>query len=49
MQNGDVAQISNSANAEIIDKVDSGRIFLDGSVLIDEQEGVISEKKKTNV
>ena len=46
VENGDVAQISNSSNAAVIDKVDSGRIFLDGSVLIDEQEGVISERKK---
>ena len=46
MQNGDVAQISNSASAEIIDKVEYGRIFLDGSVLIDEEEGVVSERKK---
>ena len=46
VENGDVAQISNSTNAAVIDKVDCGRIFLDGSVLIDEQEGVISERKK---
>ena len=46
VENGDVAQISNSSNAAVIDKVDCGRIFLDGSVLIDEQEGVISERKK---
>ena len=44
VQNGDVAQISNSASAEIIDKVEYGRIFLDGSVLIDEEEGVVSER-----
>ena len=29
VQNGDVAQISNSASAEIIDKVEYGRIFLE--------------------
>ena len=46
VENGDVAQISNSSNASVIDKVDCGRIFLDGSVLIDEQEGIISERKK---
>ena len=46
VQNGDVAQISNSASASIIDKVEYGRIFLDGSVLIDEEEGVVSERKK---
>ena len=46
VENGDVAQISNSSNAAVIDKVDCGRIFLDGSVLIDEQEGIISERKK---
>ena len=46
MQNGDVAQISNSTRAAIIDKVECGRIFLDGSVLIDEEEGVVSERKK---
>ena len=46
VENGDVAQISNSSNAAVIDKVDSGRIFLDGSVLIDEQESVISERRK---
>ena len=46
VENGDVAQISNSLNATVIDKVDCGRIFLDGSVLIDENEGVISERKK---
>ena len=46
VQNGDVAEILNNSNSSIIGKVDYGRIFLDGSLLIDEDEGVISERKK---
>ena len=46
VQNGDVAKISNSSSPKVIDEIEHGRIFLDGNILIDEGEGVISERKK---
>ena len=44
--NGQVAEIHPDSNASIIKEVPHGRVFLDGSFLVDEDEGVISERIK---
>ncbi len=44
--NGDVVEILPDASASIIDKVHTGRIYLDGTFLVSENEGVISDRVK---
>ena len=44
--NGQVAEICPDANVAIIKEVPNGRVFLDGNLLVDEDEGVISERIK---
>ncbi|PQM55062.1 MAG: hypothetical protein CML39_09025, partial [Rhodobacteraceae bacterium] len=44
--NGQVAEIHPDSNTSIIKEVPHGRVFLDGSFLVDEDEGVISERIK---
>ena len=44
--NGQVAEITPNAGTVITNEVTSGRVFLDGSFLVDEDEGIISDRIK---
>ena len=44
--NGDVVEIQENSSASIIDRVHTGRIFVDGTFLVAEDEGVISDRIK---
>ena len=44
--NGDVVEIQANSRVSIIDRVHTGRIFVDGTFLVAEDEGVISDRVK---